>query len=354
MLKLIYQRPGITRKDVGDTLCIDRAMVTHIFNYLVSNNWVVSQESTAKRLPLVLNKDRIYAAGIELQPESQVITVANLSGELVFTKSFSDNIEDINGFLTQKALPVLAGSGYKLAGIGIAVPGIVRQTDNTILRSVPFTQSEALQLPESYEINGEEIPVFIDNDVRCWGWGKVAFEKERDDFLVVIQHYIEDKNDADSFSRISGGASIFINGNPWRGAHGCAGELPVFFRLEEFGPKGLHIPYDKKLRMKNDPETKNGVFKNAAMIVSYIATVCDVKKVYLSGFEVFDSIDLHRQLQTYLAQYRFYPDFQSTDIFIQKSRSSDTARGAAGFVFEELIVRPTENEELESRLIVRK
>ena len=34
ILKLIYQKPGITRKELSNLLCVDKAMITHIINYL--------------------------------------------------------------------------------------------------------------------------------------------------------------------------------------------------------------------------------------------------------------------------------------------------------------------------------
>ena len=49
ILKLIYQKPGITRKELSNLLCVDKAMITHIINYLTADNWLIKQDQFAKK-----------------------------------------------------------------------------------------------------------------------------------------------------------------------------------------------------------------------------------------------------------------------------------------------------------------
>ena len=352
MLKLVYQNLNINRKFVGETLAIDRAMVTHIYNYLVEQGWLIEQESTLKRLPLVLNENKIYAAGVEIQPEFQVLVITNLRGKVLFEKRFSETVRDIVGFLKNTVGPAIEKSGLTVAGLGIAVPGIVLPTERKILRSVPFGPDAEIQLPEVLFINKEAVPLFLDNDVRCWGWGQVAFNKETEPFFVFLQHFIDSKDNPDLINRISGGSAYFANGKPCIGANSCGGELPGVFRIEEF--RSIHIGEDEKETLKSNKENQEKFIKNYALIVSYLATVFDVKKVYLAGFENFDKASLIQKIEKYSSEYCLYPEFQKHEIVFENDDATKTAYGACGLVFEELIVRPCETESIDSRIFPKK
>ena len=84
ILKLIYQNPGITRKELSNLLCIDKAMITHIVNYLTADEWLIKQNHFAKKIPLSLNENRLYVAGIEIQPEYQRLAVCNINGTILY------------------------------------------------------------------------------------------------------------------------------------------------------------------------------------------------------------------------------------------------------------------------------
>ena len=352
MLKLVYQNLNTNRKFVGETLAIDRAMVTHIYNYLVEQGWLIEQESTLKRLPLVLNENRIYAAGVEIQPEFQVLVITNLRGKVLFEKRFSETVRDIVGFLKNTVGPAIEKSGLTVAGLGIAVPGIVLPTERKILRSVSFRPDAEIQLPENIIINNEPVPLFLDNDVRCWGWGRVAFNKETEPFFVFLQHFIESKENPELIKRISCGSAFFANGKPCIGANSCGGELPGIFRIEEF--RSLHIGEDERETLKSNKENQEKFIKNYALIVSYLATVFDVKKVYLAGFENFDKASLIQKIEKYSSEYCLYPEFQKHEIVFENDDVTKTAYGACGLVFEELIVRPCETESIDSRIFPKK
>lgn len=352
MLKLVYQNLNINRKVIGETLSIDRAMVTHIYNYLVEQGWLIEQESTLKRLPLVLNENRIFAAGIELQPEYQILIITNLRGKVLFERKFFEEVNNIPSFIKEFIVPAIEESGIKVAGLGLGVPGIVIPAERKILCSVPLGIKEEIQLSDTITVNNEEVPLFLDNDVRCWGWGRVAFEKEFSSFFVFIQHFMDSKDNPDIIKRISGGSSFFVNGKPVTGANGCGGELPGIFRIEEY--RSLHVGEEERENLKNDKQNQEKFIKNYALIVSYLSTVFDVNKVYLAGFENFDKDLLMQKIEKYSSEYRFYPDYQKQKIVLERDNVTKNAYGACGLVFEELIVRPCETEAVESLIFPKK
>ncbi len=352
MLKLIYRNPGINRKQLGEALCIDRAMVTHIYNYFVENNWVIEQESAMKRLPLVLNYNRIYVAGVEIQPEYQVVIISNMKGDIVFEQVFNEKITDIPQFVLQTLFPLLENSGYEISGIGLAVPGIIISDENKIYRSVPFGLKEEILLPKEVVLNGNPVPVFLDNDVRCFGWGRVAFNKEYEPFFVFIQHFLDDPENPEKFCRITGGSSFFLNSKPCTGSHGCGGELPGQFRINDY--REMHVPEEKRNLMKADRESMEKFLRNMAMAVAYFSNTFDVGRAYIAGFENMDVDFLRAKIDEYVSEYRFYPEIQNLDVVFCKSDLRQTALGACGFALEELIVKPCDTESVDSLLFPKK
>ena len=352
MLKLIYRNPGINRKQLGEALCIDRAMVTHIYNYLVEQGWLIEQESAMKRLPLVLNYNKIIAAGVELQPEYQVLVISNLKGDILFEKKFRDTIKNPFDFIKNRVIPILEESKYAVFALGIAIPGIIISDENKILRSVPFELTSTITIDNTISVCGKDIPVFIDNDVRCWGWGKVSFDKENGPFLVMRQHFIENQEDSTQFSRIAGGSAFFQNSKPSTGAHGCAGELPGIFRLNDY--KSLHVSEDCRKVMMTNREYMLKYLNNMALCISYFSNTFDVSKTFVSGFENIDVDYLQKKTMEYISEYQFYPELQNMDIIFCDNNPYEVALGACGFVFDTLIVKPCESESVVSLLFPKK
>lgn len=354
ILKLVYQNRNMTRSMISSTLDIDRAMVTHIYHYLVEEGWVKEQPHNLKKLPLRLCENRLYAAGLEIQPEYQILSICNIAGKILFKHKWNEPISSVQDFITNTVCPILETSEYELAGMAVAIPGICDTKSHAILRSVPFNIKESVTLPAEITVKDRNIPLYIENDIRCWNWGKVSFDKEYDDFMTIIQHFIEDENNLQRFSRITGGISFFINGRPLLGAHGCAGEMPVFFKLKELQTTGNYLTYEKRCEMRSNTEIAKQFLENTAITISYLSTVFDAKKIFITGFEAMLPNGYENTVKGFLSQYQFYPDLQQVEIIIEDAKPEGTSRGACGLVFEELFVNDSETEALKSRLIAKK
>lgn len=352
VLRLVYREPLANRKMIGDSLGLDRAMVTHIYNYLVEHGWLISQESSLKRLPLVLNKNRIFSLGVEVQPEYQVFVVSNLKGEIVLEETYTHKITDPLEFLQNTIIPFIKNLDVEVAGVALGLPGIVNSSNNKLVRSVPFLFSSEVTFPDEIEINDKKIPVYIENDVRCCGWEKVAFQKEYTPFFFYTQHFLDDQDDPLKLGRITNGGAFFFEGKPFTGGNGCAGEMPGIFRIPDFSK--MHVTEDERSLMKIEKGFQEKHLKNTALTLAYLSNVFDVSKVYLNGFEHMDLDFLQTKISEYASQYRFYPDLQKLNLVIETNNSIKTALGAAGLVFEELIVRPCEGEISDSVLFEKK
>lgn len=349
ILKLIYQQPGITRKELSTLLSVDKAMITHIINYLASDNWLIKKDPFAKRIPLYLNENRLYVAGVEIQPEYQRMAVCNIQGSVLFQKEWSIKSPEISDFLFKELAKTLDEIPYDIFAVGLAVPGVCDTENKLIVASNPFKITIPRELPKT--IGKKEIPLFVENDTRCLGWNKVAFEKKFGNFLLMTHQSIDNPENEDEFIRISSGLSFFSKGQSWVGAHNCAGEIPDLFSIKEYAAGNNFIPYCEKLKMKNNPQTQLSVLKNIAIISSYTATLFDAEKlyIYISGLPVTD--DYFEQVKHYVERFHFYPAIQKTEIIVEKLDSISIAKGACGFVFENLFVRPCDRDLPQSLLI---
>ena len=352
ILKLIYQNPGITRKELSNLLCIDKAMITHIVNYLTSDKWLIQQNHFAKKIPLSLNENRLYVAGIEIQPEYQRFVVCNIQGTVLYTKEWSFTRPEISDFLFGELTKAINECSYDIFALGLAIPGVCDNCNKRIIASNPFGIKIPRELPKT--IGEKKIPLFIENDTRCLGWNKVAFDKDFGNFLLVVYQCIENPQNKDEYTRISNGMSLFSKGNSWAGAHNCAGEIPDLFNIKEYVGEHNFVPYSEKLKMKNNPEIRSNVLRNIAIRSSYTSTLFDTEKlyIYISGLDAGD--DYASLLKSYMDKFHFYPTVQNTEIVTETLESFTVARGACGFVFENLFVHSCDRDVPQSLIIKAK
>lgn len=105
------------------------------------------------------------------------------------------------------------GSGIKVHGIGIGVPGMLDLERENVLRSPNFAGWEGLPLRSLLE-KSLGIPVRMENDANCTalGEGAMGAAKGLDNFIVLTLG-----------TGVGGG--VVIGGRLLRGGHGMAGEL---------------------------------------------------------------------------------------------------------------------------------
>ena len=236
--------------------------------------------------------------------------------------------------------------------MGLAIPGVCDNENKRIIASNPFGIKIPRELPKT--LGEKEIPLFLENDTRCLGWNKVAFEKDFGNFLLVVYQCIENPQNKDEYIRISNGLSLFSKGNSWAGAHNCAGEIPDLFSIKEYVGEHNFIPYSEKLKMKNNPQLKATVLKNIAIRSSYTSTLFDTEKLYtyISGLDVGN--DYTDILKSYMDKFHFYPTVQHTEIVTSTLESFTIAKGACAFVFENLFVHPCDRDIPQSLIIKAK
>lgn len=349
ILKLIYQKPGITRKELSTLLCVDKAMITHIINYLTADNWLTKQDQFAKKIPLFLNENRLTVAGVEIQPEYQRFAVCNIKGTILYQKEWNYQRPEISDLLFGEITNAINECGFDIFAVGLAIPGVCDNCNKRIIASNPFGIKIPRELPTT--IGKKQIPLFIENDTRCLGWNKVAFDKDFGNFLLMVYKCIENPENGGDYIRISNGLSFFSKGNAWAGAHNCAGEIPDLFSIKEYVAENNYIPYSEKLKMKDNAQTRANVLKNVSIMTSYISTLFDADKLYSYIAGLSDGQDYTELFKKYLKRFHYYPTVQKTEIIAEPLEAFTIARGACGFVFENLFVHPCDRDIPQSLII---
>ncbi len=165
--------------------------------------------------------DRIVAIGLEVNVDYLAVCVEDLRGTVRYEKHVhSDNRRSSHGpvlnrlaRMAEGALVRIAEDDLVLAGVAVALPGLVAAESGTLLRAPNLGWSEIGVASEiSAKLDGVEVRV--DNEANLAAiaehWQGVA--RGHDNFICV-------------FGEVGVGAGIFIGGDLFRGAHGFGAEL---------------------------------------------------------------------------------------------------------------------------------
>lgn len=103
--------------------------------------------------------------------------------------------------------------------------------------------------------------------------------------------------------------------------------------------------------MKTLPKIYTQWLSQTAATASFLATVFDSQKMYLSGSSNIDGELFTQKTRHFLSQYQFYPGIQKTEVLWETCNSSATAKGASGFVFENIFVLSLQNMHVKNSLL---
>ena len=227
LLRHLHQSGALSRSEIGGTLGMTRSTIGELVADLRARGLV--EEGDPARLgspgrPSLVarpNPDGAAAITAEIAVNSLSAAVVGLGGRILHRvrvphqprrRAVDQTIEDV-GKLIQTALASIP-PGCWVAGIGIAVAGVVSRTDGVVhfspnlgWRNVPLGRLVADRL-------GSGLPVVIANEAdlgalaeHTWGAG------------VGVSHLIY------VTSEVGIGGGLIIDGRPLVGAAGCAGEV---------------------------------------------------------------------------------------------------------------------------------
>jgi predicted NBD/HSP70 family sugar kinase len=227
ILAVLARTGPLSRAEVAERLGLSPATVTTITRRLVADGLVAEGDPRTPptgrpSIPLTLIPDSAHALGVQVALEHVTVALTRLDASVVrgFRRPFDPTAPDAVGRLTElirAEIDDVARQGLPLLGVGVAVPGVVEPETGTLRMSVRLGWT-GLPLAATLR-DALGVPVLVDNDIsavtateRLYGPGADC----ADFLLVAIGQGI--------------GLGMVLDGAPYRGADGAAGEfghLPV-------------------------------------------------------------------------------------------------------------------------------
>ncbi len=224
VLKLIRESKQISRADIVKEIELSAPTVTRIVEGLIKDNLAVmvgDGNSTGGRPPKLIKFDgsHDYVVGIDLGSTSIRGAISDLEGKFV---TEIETPTDLEGGVEKICLQV-AGlieklifrskiEEEKILGVGLAVAGLIR-LENGIVELSPVFNWRKVNLKIELD-KYIKLPIFYDNVTRVTALGELVhgLGKKHKNFICVNAGY-------------GIGAGIIINGKPFYGSRGYAGEL---------------------------------------------------------------------------------------------------------------------------------
>ena len=175
------------------------------------------------RSGLALNGDRVAAVGLEIGVDYLAVCVTDLLQRVRFHRVEAvdnrgvppDSVLDRAARLVGTALERAAADGESVAGIGIAVPGIVDETAGRLVVAPNLEWYDLAIVAElQARLGNAELPILIDNEANLAALAELwlGAGSELGDYVYV-------------WGSIGIGAGLVVDGTLFRGSRGFAGEI---------------------------------------------------------------------------------------------------------------------------------
>jgi predicted NBD/HSP70 family sugar kinase len=227
ILDTIRKRGPIARTEITRLTGFNIVTVSNYVNHYIKIG-LVSEEgyntSTGGRKPMLvdLNQKSAYAIGVGFDMMGVIGVLTDLRGEIVFQirkKYRAESGMALIQKLMDTAEELLAKSAVereKIKGIGLAVAGIIDRENRAIRWPGPLGTRDLIVSVSLWDkfVERFHIPILIENDADCAVFGE--------QWLALSPEY---QNVIYMYSGVACG--IMIDGQVYRGASGCAGELGI-------------------------------------------------------------------------------------------------------------------------------
>lgn len=227
ILEVIRKNGPISRTDISKITEFNIVTVSNYVNHYIKKGLVVEgelDESTGGRKPILveLNPKSAYIVGVGLNMLSMVGVLVDLETNVLYEvkrERKPENSEAMIEKMIQLAEEIIDKSGVekqKIAGLGVAIPGIIDEKGRTIRWPGALGTKDAticISIKDLFE-KRLNIPTFVENDANAAVLGEKWLGLDRD-----VRHMIY------MFSGV--GCGVMINGEIYRGATGAAGELGI-------------------------------------------------------------------------------------------------------------------------------
>ena len=239
VLKLVQENEIISSSDLVSMTGMRPSTVFNILKELSAKSFVSfygKGESTNKggKKPYIwtLNKDAAYVIGLDIEVGEMTVVVLDFSGGIIakniLKMESGRNVDELAVNIINVVNKIIDENQIdksKIIGLGVAFAGIVDRSGCVAMSSV----INEMNFPLQEKLSSLPFPVIIENNANAAAVGLKWSRKDKTkkNYLTVLVEI--DKN-------VSGlGIGIVINGQLYRGASFCAGELyPHMPTLKEF------------------------------------------------------------------------------------------------------------------------
>ena len=230
ILNAIINNGEASSVDIGKDTGLSVSTISRVLNLLKSKNVIVNvgkEQTDLGRRPDIfrLNRNYGYMVFIDIYYEKLISYLSDLDGRILDTEEYYFEQEN-NLEIFKNGLDIVYGrlletkklEGSNVLAVGISVPGVVNEEDNTITRIPNIYSFSELNLSDYIE-NIINAPVVLCNESTLSAIGLANEEYPNCRTLVYI-----------SFTEPTGiGAGIVIDGKPYKGATNAAGEIGSMF-----------------------------------------------------------------------------------------------------------------------------
>ncbi|WP_294392263.1 ROK family transcriptional regulator [uncultured Sphingomonas sp.] len=221
VLRLINQFGPLSRTELVEQLGISKASMSALAADLLGRGMLMEGETVygtgRPAVRLALSASSAFFIGVSLSTAPFALTLTDLHGEVLDATTFShgSGAEAIVAEIARAAAAMLEAHPdrrERVAGIGLAVPGVVDATSGICVRS---TLLDWRDLPiGSMVAEATGLPVFVENDANALALGERLFGSLRgceQGTMIAVGEGI--------------GCGHLIKGDLHRGARGGAGEI---------------------------------------------------------------------------------------------------------------------------------
>lgn len=230
LVNVLRNYPYLSRAELNTMLPVTAATLTHQIRDLIDAGWV--QENSLRRpstggrprVGLTLRNDAAYAISVLIGPNTTTIAVTDFGGHIVVKEhlchpmaSITKGISAINQTI-EKLLSTHAIDRQRLAGVGIAIPGIWDPETETVVFSPNLQEWAGMKLYELFRRTTQFSSIVVENDADAAAWGELWFGAGREvqDMMYVL-------------CDVGIGAGIIMQRQLVRGQNNSLGEIGHLF-----------------------------------------------------------------------------------------------------------------------------
>lgn len=356
ILRLIWQKNGISRVEIAAQLGLDKSTVTKIVAALVDvgivkefAHGITGPQGGRKPIYLEITETFAVVGGIEIQKEGFFCCLLNLPGKCLFEYQEKTNSTDCMEIFSA-AYKILQEEAQKrqiiIIGVGVGISGIVNSDSGVIMQSIPFEITKHFPFTQMASVQ-TGVPVVIENDARCCCYSERTLLHDmgqQNSLFILIELRNKKKENIIDSSQVSVGAGLVINGKIFKGTEFSAGEFrsmlwtdgqqrQFFAQRENIEDFGAVLPDGQK--------TEDSVFNELAKHVAFLTNTLNLETVYIGGIDQEIEEKLVELIKKRIMLQWPYDSSHCVDVRLCSLGNLAVAYGAAGMFIDRFFALPS-------------